>query len=152
MIDPIRAKTMRERLGERASKLVNNDQYLPMVRNRQLGMTDEEFAKVVEIAEKAEKPTNYFMALLSKKNLERTLEHIRKLLKRSTEVMMYVSTKFAEKPMWFINYVADRVAESRYSMANVTRMMEISFKKNNPDKYLIGILKRGFSTDLVPKN
>lgn len=135
---------MRERLGDRASALVNNSQYLPMVRARQKAMDPEEFAAAVEIAYRADKPANYFMSMLSKANFERTLVYVRRILKRSVEAMAYVARKIGNTSKTFMNYIGDKIAEGRYPMNQVVNMVELANRKKQPDRYLIGILKKGY--------
>lgn len=144
MVDNQREKTMRERLGDRASALVNNSQYLPMIRARQKAMEPEEFEAAVEIAYRAEKPSNYFMSMMSKSNFERTLLYVRRILKRSVEAMSYVARKISNRTKSFMNYVGDKIAEGKYPMNQVVNMVEIACSKKQPDRYLIGILKKGY--------
>jgi hypothetical protein len=150
MVDNQREKTMRERLGDRASSLVNNTQYLPMIRARQKAMEPEEFAAAVEIAHRAEKPSHYFMSMMSKKNFERTLQYVRRILKRSVEAMSYVARKINNRTKSFMNYIGDKIAEGKYPMSQVVNMVEISCSKKQPDRYLIGILKKGYE-NAAPK-
>ncbi len=135
---------MRERLGDRASALVNNSQYLPMIRARQKAMEPAEFEAAVEIAYRAEKPAFYFMSMMSKKNFERTLTYVRRLLARSVEAMAYVAKKITGATKSFMNYVGDKIAEGKYPMNQVVNMVEIACSKKQPDRYLIGILKKGY--------
>ena len=144
MVDTQREKTMRERLGDRASALVNNSQYLPMIRARQKAMEPEEFEAAVEIAYRAEKPAFYFMSMMSKKNFERTLVYVRRILKRSVEAMAYVARKIGNTSKTFMNYIGDKIAEGKYPMNQVVNMVEMSMSKKQPDRYLIGILKKGY--------
>jgi len=150
MVDNQREKTMRERLGDRASSLVNNTQYLPMIRARQKAMEPEEFAAAVEIAHRAEKPSHYFMSMMSKKNFERTLQYVRRILKRSVEAMSYVARKINNRTKSFMDYIGDKIAEGKYPMSQVVNMVEISCSKKQPDRYLIGILKKGYE-NAAPK-
>lgn len=136
---------MRERIGEGASSLVNNSQYLPMIRSRQKMMEPEEFQAAIESAKRADNPGNYFMSMMSKKNFERTLIYIRRILKRSVEAIAYVARKIGNKTKSYLNYVGDKIAEGKYSMSNVVRMVELAERKKSPDRYLIGILKKGFA-------
>lgn len=144
MVDSKREQTMRERLGDRASALVNNSQYLPMIRARQKTMEPEEFEAAVEIAYRADKPSNYFMSMMSKKNFDRTLIYVRRILKRSVEAMAYVARKIGNRTKTFLNFVGDKIAEGKYPMNQVVNMVEISCHKKQPDRYLIGILKKGY--------
>ena len=145
MVDTRRDKTMRKRLGERASDLVNNSQYLPMVRARQKAMTPEEFEAAVEIAYRAEKPTNYFMSMMSRANFSRTLTYVQRILKRSAEAMLYVAKKIGNKTRSYLNFIGDKIADGRYSMCDVANMVGISMTKREPDRYLVGILKNGYT-------
>ena len=115
-----------------------------MIRARQKAMEVEEFNAAVEIAHRAEKPSNYFMSMMSKKNFERTLVYVRRILKRSVEAMAYVARKISNRTKTFLNYVGDKIAEGKYPMASVVNMVEISCSKKQPDRYLIGILKKGY--------
>ncbi len=144
MVDNQREKTMRERLGDRASGLVNNSQYLPMIRARQKAMEPEEFEAAVEIAYRADKPAFYFMKIMSKENFERTLIHVRRILKRSVEAMAYVARKIGNRSKTFMNYIGDKIAEGKYPMNQVVNMVELASRKKQPDRYLIGILKKGY--------
>lgn len=143
MVDARREQTMRERIGARASSLVNNAQYLPRVRACQNQVTEEEWGAIVRLAEEAENSCNYFMSILSRANFERTVLHIRRILRRSVEAMSYVARKITGATKRFMNYVGDKIADGNYSMADVVRMVELAEHKKQPDRYLIGILKRG---------
>lgn len=134
---------MRERIGTRASALVNNPQYLPRVRACQNQVTEEEWGAIVRVAEGADNKCNYFMSMLSRANFERTVTHVRRILRRSVEAMSYVGRKISGVTKTFMNYVGDKIADGGYSMADVVRMVELSANKKQPDRYLIGILKRG---------
>lgn len=146
MVDAQREKTMRERIGARASALVNNPQYLPMIRARQKAMEPEEFNMAVELAEHAkDNKAHYFMRIMSKEKFEQTLTYVRRLLKRSVEAMAYVARKIGNRTKSYLNFVGDKIAEGKYSMANVVDMVGIAGKKKQPDRYLIGILKKGYA-------
>lgn len=98
----------------------------------------------MELAERAEKPAHYFMSLLSKANIERTLTYVRRLLKRSVEAMSYVARKIGNRSKSFMNYIGDKIAEGRYPMNQVVDMVETASTKSQPDRYLIGILRKGY--------
>lgn len=78
MIDAQRIKTMKERLGE-AVELIDDDQYLPMFRNRQIHHP-ELFAFSIELAKKKDNPARYFAALWGAKTLAKTLDWLQKLI------------------------------------------------------------------------
>lgn len=40
--------------------------------------------------------------------------------------------------------MADKISDGKYSMKNVVDMVDIALKKKQPDRYLIGILKKGY--------
>ena len=100
---------------------------------------------ICQIAERAEKPQHYFMAIIAKDKFERTLNYAQRLLKRSVEAISYVAKKIGNCTKSYINFIADKIAEGRYPMAQVVRMVEIASSKKQPDRYLIGILKKGFT-------
>lgn len=93
MIDAIRIKTMRQRLGE-ASELIESDQYLPLYRNRQINHP-ELFAFSIKLARRKNKPSRYFAALWSSKNLAKTIDWLQKLinLAKSKAMEMVRETK-----------------------------------------------------------
>lgn len=78
MIDAQRIKTMKERLGE-AAELIENEQYMPMYRNRQIHYP-ELFAFSVELAKKKNNPARYFASLWGSKTLAKTLDWLQKLV------------------------------------------------------------------------
>ena len=146
MVDEQRIKTMRERIGSRADNLVNEGarQYLPRVRSAQNQCTSEEWDMICEIAERSNNPQHYFMSIIAKDKFKGTLDYAKRLLARSVEAISYIAGKINNKTKSYINYVADKIAEGKYSMANVVNMVEIAEKKSAPDRYLIGILKKGY--------
>lgn len=144
MVDNQRAKTMRERLGERASILVPNDSWLPRARAVQKQVTPEEFAGIVELAHQANKPAHYWAKIIAKDRLEATLKYVRRLLKRSVEAMSYVARKIGNTTKTYLNYIGDKIAEGKYPMNQVVNMVELAAAKKQPDRYLIGILRRGY--------
>ena len=144
MVDNQRAKTMRERLGERASILVPNDSWLPRARAVQKQVTPEEFAGIVELAHQADKPAHYWAKIIAKDRLESTLKYVRRLLKRSVEAMSYVARKIGNTTKTYLNYIGDKIAEGKYPMNQVVNMVELAAAKKQPDRYLIGILRRGY--------
>lgn len=145
MVDSTREQTMRQRIGDRASLLVNNGAYLPRVRAVQNQCTQEEFDTVCDIAEHADNPQHYFMRIISKDRFEGTLKYARRLLKRSIEAIAYVARKIGNRTKSYLNFIGDKIADGHYSMAQVVNMVEIAGRKQAPDRYLIGILKKGFT-------
>jgi predicted secreted Zn-dependent protease len=77
-LTPKHIKTMRERLGE-YSELCDNDQYLPMFRNRQVHYP-ELFAFSAELAKRKDNPARYMAALWGAKTLAKTLDWLQKLI------------------------------------------------------------------------
>lgn len=75
---------MRARLGVRASKLIRNDKFLPMFRNRQIKY-QREFEESVKIAEKKRNPEHFFAKIWSCENVEKTLKLIRSVIYRAIE-------------------------------------------------------------------
>ena len=81
MITEERAALLRRRLGK-AARLVDNDQYLPMFRNRQVCHA-KIFKFSVELAKKKHSPKAYFATIWSKGNLEKTLDWLSKMMARA---------------------------------------------------------------------
>ncbi|ATW62225.1 hypothetical protein CQ476_24 [TM7 phage DolZOral124_53_65] len=144
MVDNQRAATMRERLGERASALVPHDSWLPRSRAVQKMVEPDEFDAMVEMAHHAKKPAHYWARIIAKDRIESTLKYVRRLLKRSVEAMSYVARKIGNRSKSYMNYVGDKIAEGKYPMNQVVNMVELSIRKKHPDRYLIGILKKGY--------
>lgn len=84
MLDNKRISVMRTRLGERASKLIKDDKFLPMFRNRQIKY-QREFEESVKIAEKKRNPEHFFAKIWSCENIEKTLKLIRSVIYRAIE-------------------------------------------------------------------
>ena len=145
MITANRIRTMRERLG-RASELVNNDNYLPRARRVQMDCTSDEFEGICRLAENADNPQHYFMKLISKSALERTLDYVRRILKRPVQAMIYLKRNIQGASKQWLEFVADKLVAGHYCMADLVQMVEIAQRKRQPDRYLIGILKKGFNS------
>ncbi len=75
-----RIVTLRNRLGK-ASDLIENDDFLPMFRNRQIHFK-KEFEESVKLAKKKRNPEHYFASIWSCKALKKTLEMIRRMIYR----------------------------------------------------------------------
>lgn len=84
MLNDKRISVMRARLGVRASKLIRNDKFLPMFRNRQIRYK-REFEESVKIAEKKRNPEHFFAKIWSCENVEKTLKLIRSVIYRAIE-------------------------------------------------------------------
>lgn len=82
MLNDKRISVMRARLGVRASKLIRNDKFLPMFRNRQIKY-QREFEESVKIAEKKRNPEHFFAKIWSCENVEKTLKLIRSVIYRA---------------------------------------------------------------------
>ena len=78
-----RIVTLRNHLGK-ASDLIENDDFLPMFRNRQIHFK-KEFEESVKLAKKKRNPEHYFASIWSCKALKKTLEMIRKMIYRAIE-------------------------------------------------------------------
>lgn len=135
---------MRERLGERASALIPHDTWLPRARAVQKQVEPEEFAAIVEMAHHADKPAHYWAKIIAKDRLESTIKYVRRLLKRSVEAMSYVARKIGNTTKKYLNYIGDKIAEGNYPMNQVVNMVELASQKKQPDRYLIGILRKGY--------
>ena len=78
-----RIVTLRNHLGK-ASGLIENDDFLPMFRNRQIHFK-KEFEESVKLAKKKRNPEHYFASIWSCKSLKKTLEMIRRMIYRAIE-------------------------------------------------------------------
>jgi hypothetical protein len=78
-----RIVTLRNHLGK-ASDLIENDDFLPMFRNRQIHFK-KEFEESVKLAKKKRNPEHYFASIWSCKSLKKTLEMIRRMIYRAIE-------------------------------------------------------------------
>lgn len=79
MLDNKRISVMRARLGARASKLIKDDKFLPMFRNRQIRYK-KEFEESVKIANKKRNPEHFFAKIWSCENVEKTLKMMRSII------------------------------------------------------------------------
>ena len=77
-VDNRRAATMRKRLGD-ASPLVENDQYLPMFRNRQINYQNEFDFSVAEAAKKRN-PSAWFAKVWRVEAVAKTVIILRKMM------------------------------------------------------------------------
>ena len=78
IVDKRRIKKMQQQLGK-ATKLITDDRYLPMFRNRQLNYT-KEFEYSVKLAKRKRDPRKYFAFIWSSANLAKTVDWLRKLI------------------------------------------------------------------------
>ena len=79
MLDNKRVSVMRARLGVRASKLIKDDKFLPMFRNRQIRYK-KEFEESVKIANKKRNPEHFFAKIWSCENIDKTLKMMRSII------------------------------------------------------------------------
>jgi len=84
MLSDKRISVMRTRLGVRASKLIKDDKFLPMFRNRQIKY-QREFEESVKIAERKRNPEHFFASIWACKNIEKTLKLIRSVIYKAIE-------------------------------------------------------------------
>lgn len=75
--------TLRKRLGK-ASKLIRDDNFLPMFRNRQIRF-QKEFEESVKIASKKRNPEHFFAVIWACRNIEDTLRMMRSIIYRAIE-------------------------------------------------------------------
>lgn len=75
--------TLRKRLGK-ASKLIRDDNFLPMFRNRQIRYK-KEFEESVKIANKKRNPEHFFAKIWACENVEKTLKMMRSIIYRAIE-------------------------------------------------------------------
>lgn len=81
VLDARRIATMRERLGEDASSMIE-DKFLPMFRNRQKRF-QAEFNESVKIAKNKNNPGRYLAAIWSCRNIEKSLKWLRGMINRA---------------------------------------------------------------------
>lgn len=79
MLDNKRISVMRARLGARASRLIKDDKFLPMFRNRQIRYK-KEFEESVKLANKKRNPEHFFAKIWSCENVEKTLKMMRSII------------------------------------------------------------------------
>lgn len=84
MLDNKRILVMRARLGVRASKLIKDDKFLPMFRNRQIRYK-KEFEESIKVAAKKRNPERFFAKIWSCENVEKTLKMMRSIIYRAIE-------------------------------------------------------------------
>ena len=77
-IDERRVQKMQQRLGK-ATKLIADDNCLPMFRNRQINYA-KEFDYSIKLAKRKRNPRKYFAFIWSSKNLAKTVDWLRKLI------------------------------------------------------------------------
>ena len=82
-MDKKRIMTLRKRLGK-ASKLIRDDNFLPMFRNRQIRYK-KEFEESVKIANKKRNPEHFFAKIWACENVEKTLKMMRSIIYRAIE-------------------------------------------------------------------
>ena len=141
-------KTGWGKLPDHVRKLIidgNTFTYIPKYNAIRTRITEEEYQAIANLCRGKKTPGNYFAKITSKANLERTLIHIRRILNRSVEAIKYIVKILGSRPKTFIGFVADKIAEGKYPMNQVVNMVDLAAKKKQPDRYLIGILKRGYN-------
>lgn len=79
MLDNKRISVMRARLGARASRLIKDDKFLPMFRNRQIRYK-KEFEESVKLANKKRNPEHFFAKIWACENVEKTLRMMRSII------------------------------------------------------------------------
>ena len=78
-----RIMVLRKRLGK-ASKLIKDDNFLPMFRNRQIRF-QKEFEESVKIASRKRNPEHFFAVIWACRNVEDTLRMMRSIIYRAIE-------------------------------------------------------------------
>lgn len=112
MIDAQRIKTMKERLGD-AVELIDDEQYLPMYRNRQIHYP-ELFEYSKQLARKKTNPARYFSTLWKSKNLQKTIDWLQQLINLAKSKAME-AVRSAKK--WAEEKRAQREAEQPMNRA-----------------------------------
>ena len=145
MLDSKRINTMRSRLGS-ASDLIDNDNYLPRARRVQMDCTKDEFDAICKLARRADNPQHYFMRSIAKDRIESTISYVRRILSRSVSAITYITKRLQSKSSSWIAYVADMITKGGYSMSDVVNMVDLPINKKDRDRYLVGILKKGYTS------
>ena len=139
-----RIATLRKRVN--LPPEVVDDNYLPLARSVQLKTTKEEFDAIVRLAKQnaSSSLSHYFVSLVLPKNIEKTLDYVRRLLKRSPQIILTVAKRLKRATKRFIGYFADQVNAQALSMADVIDICERSANKRSPEQYAVGILRAGY--------
>lgn len=139
-----RIATLRKRVN--LPPAVVDDNYLPLARSVQLKTTKEEFDSIVRLARQnaSSNLSHYFVSLILPKNIEKTLDYVRRLLKRSPQVILSIAKHFKRATKRFIGYFADQVNAQALSMADIINVCERSANKRSPEQYAVGILRMGY--------
>jgi hypothetical protein len=139
-----RIATLRKRVN--LPPEVVDDNYLPLARSVQLKVTKKEFDSIVRLAKQnaSSSLSHYFVSLILPKNIEKTLDYVRRLLKRSPQIILNVAKHFKGATKRFIGYFADQVGIQALSMADVIDICERSANKHSPEQYAVGILRAGY--------
>lgn len=111
--------TLRKRLGK-ASKLIKDDNFLPMFRNRQIRF-QKEFEESVKIASKKRNPEHFFASIWSFKNIEKTLKMMRSIIYRAIEKVRELQESIKRI----------KTEQSIKRNLNPTRLKELSKMKRN---------------------
>lgn len=109
-----------------------------------IAMTIDQLKQIIALAssKSVSKPLNYLCVVLDKVHVEKTLENVLKgsrIDERVKNMMHYVKLE----SQWQIKYLSDLIC-GRYSMDDLMTACEIAMKKRYPDRYLIGIFKKGY--------
>lgn len=139
-----RIATLRKRVNLPTE--VVDDNYLPLTRSIQLKVTKEEFDSIVRLAKQnaSSSLSHYFVSLILPKNIKKTLDYVRRLLKRSPQTILSIAKHFKRATKRFIGYFADQVNAQMLSMADVIDICERSADKRSPEQYAVGILRAGY--------
>lgn len=95
VLDAKRIATMRERLGEDASNMIE-DKFLPMFRNRQKRF-QAEFDESVRVAKKKKNPGRYLATIWSSRNIEKSLEWLRGMINRAKSKLIELKHSLEKK-------------------------------------------------------
>lgn len=110
-------------------------------------MTIEQLKEIIVLAsrESVKSPLHFLCRVLDRAHVERTLQNAsrrQKLDARVRSIAKYVKLESE----WQVRYVSDLIT-GKYSMDDLMTACEIANKKQNPDRYLIAILKRGYDRE-----
>lgn len=113
-------------------------------------MTMQQLKEIIALAgrESVSDACLYLCRVLDRVHIERTLKTANNRLRIDNRVL-YIAGKI-KMAEWQLKYLSDLVG-GKYSEADMVDAMEIALKKEQPDRYLIAIFKRGFKRKAYAK-
>lgn len=110
-------------------------------------MTKAELRAALKLANRdtVKDKAKYLCVMLDKFHIEKTLNIIRQNQDIATNPQVHTIVKYlAINSIWHVRVIAGLIGR-KYSMADVVAMCELAKTKEKPARYLIGILKKGYT-------